>query len=334
MKKFNYLLTIAVIFCFSGNVFSQQTPVFSQYMINKFLVNPAVAGGNGITDIHLIAREQYSGFQNPPRTFALTGQSRILNDSYIMRKLRIRRNQENASRFTNIGLGGGIFSDRNGIINRTGFQFSYAYHINFNNRFQLSMGLSGSAFQYKIDDAGAVIVDSDDPVLLGEKKQFWIPDAGFGAYITNNRVYAGITITDVLESSLTLGNDPIADNYSGLRNYMLMGGYKVSLDPNFQIEPSFLMRATSSSQELDVNLKVNYLQSYWMGFSWRTNNTFVAMVGLDVDLFRFSYAYDASFGDIQSYSGGSHEFILGLRFGENSTKRFRWIRKDEMEFDI
>lgn len=334
MKNLKLFFAISVLFCISEGLYSQQTPIFSQYMVNKYLVNPAVAGGSGITDFNLVAREQYTGFENAPRTFALTAQSRILNDSYIMRKLRIRKKTENASRFTNVGVGGSIFSDRNGIVSKTGLQLSYAYHINFNNRFQLSMGLSGSAYQYKLDDSDAVLVNYDDPILNGEKKQFWIPDASFGAFITNNQLYGGITITDIVGSNLKLGKDPIKDNFSSLRNYILLGGYKMNLNENFKIEPSFLLRATSLSRQLDLNAKVYYIDSYWLGVSYRSNNTLVTMIGFNVDFLQFGYAYDANFGNIKTYSGGSHEIILGFRFGENSTKRFRWIKKDEMDFEI
>ena len=334
MKNIKYILVLVGFISATGTLFSQQTPLFSQYTVNKYLLNPAVAGGNGITDVSLMLRDQYTGFTNSPRTFALTAQSRILNDSYIMKKLRIRKKQKNATRFTNVGMGGGIFSDRNGIMSKTGFQGTYAYHINFNNRFQLSMGLSGSLYQYRIDDAEAFIAQSGDPVLLGNKKQFWVPDASFGAYITNNQIYAGLTITDALGSSLSQGNDPLKDNFSTLRNYMIVGGYNMNINENFKLEPSFLLRATSISQQLDLNAKIHYLNSYWLGLSYRTNNTLVTMIGLNVDLFRFGYAYDANFGDLRTYSGGSHEFIIGVIFGENSTKRFRWIKKDEMEFDI
>lgn len=340
INKSNIMKSLLHIVCLPGflalplGISAQQTPVFSQYMINKYLVNPAIAGGNGITDINLVAREQYTAFQNAPRTFALTAQSRLLDDSYIMRKLRIRKNTDNASRFTNVGLGGSVFSDRNGIVSRTGMQFTYAYHINFNNRFQVSMGLTGGAYQYKVDDSNAVYVDSDDPVLLGEKKQFWVPDASISAYITNNQIYGGISITDVLGSGLKLGNDPLKENFSTLRNYVVLGGYNMNISENFRFEPSFLIRATSSIAQIDLNTRVRYMDSYWAGLSYRTNKTLVTMVGFNIDILQFAYAYDISLGDIQTYSGGSHEIMIGLKFGEKSTKRYRWIQKDETEFDM
>ena len=41
--------------------FSQQLPLYSQYMMNKFLLNPAVAGSEGYTAFNITAREQWIG---------------------------------------------------------------------------------------------------------------------------------------------------------------------------------------------------------------------------------------------------------------------------------
>jgi hypothetical protein len=36
---------------------AQQVPLYSQYMLNGFLINPAVAGSEGYTAVNLTARE-------------------------------------------------------------------------------------------------------------------------------------------------------------------------------------------------------------------------------------------------------------------------------------
>jgi len=313
--------------------FAQQSPVFSQYMVNKFLVNPAIAGANGYTDINMVAREQYVGFENAPRTFALTVQSRMLDESYIMRKLKLRKDASQKSIFTNIGIGGNVYSDRNGIVSKTGLQAAYAYHINFNNHYKLSMGLSLAAYQYKLDDENAMIIDPDDPVLMGNKKQFWVPDATFGVYFTDNRSYLGFAMTDLLGSGIKLGNDPIKENFSSLRNFNLMAGTVFNLSEDLNIKPSALARINSIESNVDINTRFFYQDAYWLGVSYRTDKTLITMVGIYVDMFRLAYAYDASFGTIKNYSSGSHEIILGVRLGDTSARRFRWLKKDEMEFD-
>ncbi len=328
------LLVISLFLMGQSILMAQQSPVYSQYTVNKFLVNPAVAGGNGYTYVNMAAREQYRGFDNPPRTFALAVQSRLLNDSYIVFKPKLRADASQKSRFTRMGVGGQVFSDRNGIVSKTGVQFSYAYHINFNNEFQWSFGLSLAGFQYKLDDSESFALDPADPVLSGSKKQFWIPDATFGTYISTEKYFAGAAVTDLFGSGIKLGKDPIKDDFFTARYYNLLAGARLPLTADFTIEPSFLMRATNFGFLTDINAKLHYLNQYWMGLSYRTDNTLIAMLGVHVDIFYFGYAYDANFDPINSYTKGGHELMLGLRFGDTSTRRKRWLKEDEVEFEM
>jgi len=57
------------------------------------------------------------------------------------------------------------------------------------------------------------------------------------------------------------------------------------------------------------------------------------MVGLQVDSIYFGYAYDAALSAIRNYSSGSHEVMVGIRLGENSTRRMRWIQPDVSEVE-
>ena len=131
---------------------AQQQPLISQYTMNKFLVNPALAGATGYTNLNFTARQQYSGFQNAPRSIFFSANTRLLDDIHILKRNKVERKTTKASRTKNVGVGGYIFNDRNGIMNRTGMQLTYGYHINFDGRYQLSFGLSFTGYQFRIDD--------------------------------------------------------------------------------------------------------------------------------------------------------------------------------------
>ncbi len=326
------ILLLSLILTWEIN--AQQTPVYSQYMFDKFLVNPATAGATAYTFVNIAAREQYHGFVNSPRTFSLTAQSRILDDSYIRRKLIVKKNSNKASRDTRVGFGGHLYSDRNGLVTKTGLGLTYAYHINFDNKFQLSMGITGSGFQYKLDDSDAYLFNPDDPLLNTNKKTFFVPDASVGLYITNSKFYSGISITDLLGSGLKLGKDNFKENYRTLRHYSLLAGYKFNMENSFALEPSFLARSTRMITHVDFNIKAIYQEAYWLGLSYRTNKTLIAMAGLNIEMFYFGYAFDASMGAVSNYSTGSHEVIFGVRIGDSSSRRFRWVRKDAIEYDL
>jgi type IX secretion system PorP/SprF family membrane protein len=186
------------------------------------------------------------------------------------------------------------------------------------------MGLSGSAFQYKLDDSDSYVADPGDQLLTGNDKQFWIPDATFGIYITNNTIYAGAAMSDLFGSSLKLGVDPVLDDYRTARNYNLMAGYRIAIEESgFLLEPSILVWATKYNFLTDINARLFYNDDYWFGLSYRTNNTIIVMTGIRYEMFYFGYSYDASLGTVRNYNSGSHEMMLGIRFGDNSSRRFR-----------
>lgn len=331
MKRIYSILFL--FFLLSLSLKAQQGPLYSQYMINKFLINPAVAGVNGFTSANMVVRDQFTGFVNSPRTFALTAQTRLLDDSYIMKKLQVKKNPKKATRDERVGLGINLFNDRNGIITKTGLELTYAYHINFDDAYQLSFGIAGSGFQYKIDDSETYVYNPDDPVLSGNRKTFLVPDAAIGSYFTNSSLYAGISMNNLFGSSIKLGKSHIKDNFRTARTYSILSGYRYDLNNDLMIEPSFLLRLARMATEFDINTRVLYRDSYWLGLSYRSDKTMVAMLGLSVDVFYLAYAYDASFSQVSSYGSGSHELMIGIRFGDNSSRRFRWIRQDQKYFD-
>jgi type IX secretion system PorP/SprF family membrane protein len=331
MKKIIYVSILISILI--PSLKAQQGPLYSQYMLNKFLINPAVAGANGYTSVNMVAREQFTGFVNAPRTFAVTAQTRLLDESYIMKKIQVRKKPKKATRDERVGLGAHIYSDRNGIISKTGIELTYAYHLTLNNDYQVSFGIAGSGFQYKIDDSQSFLYNPDDPFLNSNKKAFWVPDAVIGTYFTNNAIYGGISMNNLFGSSFKLGSSHIKDNFRTARTYSFMSGYHYEFANELTLEPSFLLRAARLATELDISTKLLYQNSYWLGFSYRTDKTLVTMIGANVEVFYFAYAFDASFSSVRNYGNGSHELMLGVRFGDKSSRRFRWIRQDQIYFE-
>jgi len=93
-----WIILSGLIILLPGKLYSQQLPQYSQYMMSKFLINPAVAGSEGYTAFNLTAREQWIGLANSPRTYAISGQTRVLKNSFISRGSSIRKKRNAASR--------------------------------------------------------------------------------------------------------------------------------------------------------------------------------------------------------------------------------------------
>ncbi len=122
MKRLLYLL----IFAFLQQIsFAQQLPLYSQYLYNKFLINPAIAGADGFTSVNITARDQWIGYSGAPRTFSLSFQTRLLKRSYRLKQNLFNKTVYRPKTPGKVGFGGYLFSDKNGRIQRTGFQLAY-----------------------------------------------------------------------------------------------------------------------------------------------------------------------------------------------------------------
>jgi hypothetical protein len=57
----------------------------------------------------------------------------------------------------------------------------------------------------------------------------------------------------------------------------------------------------------------------WGGFSYRTGDAVVAMLGLNKGDINLGYAYDITLTNIRTHSSGSHEIFVGYRIGWSKT---------------
>jgi type IX secretion system PorP/SprF family membrane protein len=302
---------------------AQQLPLYSQYMMNKFLINPAVAGSEGYTAFNITAREQWIGMKHSPKTHSFSAQTRILRNSFISKGASVRRKRASATRSGKVGLGGYIFNDQSGLVNRTGLQLTYAYHISFR-RGQLSFGLSGSFYQFRLDREKIKLYNPNDDLVNNFNNRLWIPDASIGIYYSDPRVYAGFSVSDLFQASLKFGNQGY-DNFKLLRHYYIIGGYNFELNDYLIFEPSTLLKASEVwSFQVDVTAKMYIYENYWAGLSYRTGSALIVMGGLRIDKFFFGYAFDYTLSSIQRHSFGSHEFMLAMKLGD-SARRYRWL---------
>lgn len=323
MKRLIYITVILSFFSLSLK--AQQMPIYSQYTMNQFLINPAFAGSEGFTSFNLTARQQWLGFENAPMTQAISGQTRVLKTNYIAKSRSIRNRVRKRRPSGRVGIGGYIFNDKNGAVNRTGGQFTYAYHL-FVGQGQLSFGLALTAYQFRLNDEELTTIEYD-PLIEENKNSLFVPDGSFGIYYSYQPFYVGVSATQLFQSAIKFGADNSYSNYQMIRHYYFISGYRHDFENDFEVEPSILFKTTEAfNLQADINVKGYYKRDYWLGLSYRTGNAFVTMVGVRVDKLYFGYAFDYSLSDIQRISYGSHEIMVGLKFGDN-TRRYRWLNR-------
>ena len=324
-KKIISVITFTVLLCLIPlKGYGQQLPVYSQYMMNKFLINPAVAGSEGYTAFNLTSRKQWLGIKDAPLTFAASGQARLMKGNSSGQRRSSTRGGH-PSGISRVGLGGYIFNDRHGLVSRSGLQLTYAYHIPFD-RSQLSFGLSGTFWQFRLDRASARLFNPDDELFNSMDNALYIPDANLGIYYSDERYFVGFSAAQLFQSTFKFGGKGY-DEYKLLRHFYLMGGYNFMVSDNVAVEPTMLLKTTNQwNIQMDLTANVYFIENYWAGISYRTPATMVLMGGVRVDKFYFGYAFDFSFNSIMYHSYGSHEILIAMKLG-NSSRRFKWLQR-------
>jgi type IX secretion system PorP/SprF family membrane protein len=332
--RFIKSITLTVVFGFiAAASLAQQVPMYSQYVMNGFLINPSLAGRDGYTTVNLTVREQWVGLGGAPATYAASFQTRILKNSYISRSTSVRKKMVRPTKGGNVGVGGYVFNDRNGIMRRTGILGAYAYHLQIGNTGgvpnYLSFGLAGTIYQYAIDINNNILLDDNtDDFLNNYDRSVFIPDFNFGVTYTTTKYYVGFSMSSLSRGSLLFANK--TDNKrSELGHYFLTGGIKIPLPSNrdWVFEPSALLKSSDmlfKSFQMDLTTRVYYKEDYWAGLSYRTNDALILLLGVKYNKFIFAYAFDFALSDIRKYSFGSHELTIAVKFGE-SARRYRWI---------
>jgi type IX secretion system PorP/SprF family membrane protein len=330
MSYIKSVLTAIFLNFIFGVTIAQQVPMYSQYIMNGFLINPSIAGRDNYTTLNLTVREQWVGMSDAPSTYAASFQTRVLRNSYISKSTAVKRKLIRPTKGSRVGLGGYLFSDYNGIMRRTGAQAVYAYHIPMGESRgvlnSLSFGLAFTAYQYAVNTTGAIYSQNDDPLINTFDRSVFIPDFNFGVSYATSKYYLGFSMTNLLRGALMFA-DTGSVRRNELGHYFLTGGVKIRLGGDWQLEPSALIKSSDmmfKAIQADITTRLYFKNDYWAGVSYRSSDAIIAMLGLKYDRFYFAYAFDFIMTDIRSQSIGSHELTFAVKFGE-SPRRYRWI---------
>jgi type IX secretion system PorP/SprF family membrane protein len=119
-----------------------------------------------------------------------------------------------------------------------------------------------------------------------------------------------------------------SDNKRGeLGHFFLTGGLNIPIDKRWSLKPSAFIKTSDmlfKSTQIDLTTRVFYLENYWAGLSYRTNDAIIALFGLRYAKYYFAYAFDLNLTEMRDKSIGSMEITFAVKFGESS-RRYRWL---------
>ena len=305
-----YLIFTGIIL-FSLKGMSQQDPLFTQYMYNMSVINPAYATDNpGMLNLGGIYRSQWVGIDGAPRTASFFAHTPVSE---------------------RIELGLSIVHDEIGDIikeNNITADFAYVLPLDDNNN-KLSFGVKGGLTTFNGDLSRLDTNQPNDPAMQNLNELF--PVFGVGAFLFGEKYYLGLSAPNLFTSKHL-------ENQQGLRSlgeenihYFLTGGYVFDLSEDFKFKPAFMARGVEGAPlSVDITANVLMFNKLEAGIGYRFGDSVTGLVNFAVTPgLRVGYAYDYTTSNLSRYNDGTHEFLLlfdidmfGLSKGYDKSPRF------------
>lgn len=298
MKKIHLLLALLAFTAYHS--YGQQDALYSQYMFNMMLVNPAYTGSRDLVSLNAMYRKQWLSMDGAPETMTFSADMPLRNER--------------------MGTGLVLYNDRLGVISNTGIYGNYAYRVQLSNNATLSMG-ANLGFTYYHANFSKVKLGEDgrsDEAFSSNYSKI-LPNLGAGLFYNSDKYYIGLSLPHALNHKLNQAGVHQAHQY---RHWFLAGGYVFTLNHHLKLKPSGMVKQVSGAPiQLDVNANLWLYDKYSVGLSYRSLDAPVILLEAQLlEQLRFGYAFDYSHTRLRKYNNGTHEFLLRYEFGYDKGK--------------
>ena len=336
------LLFIPLLFV-CVHVLGQQRPHYTQYILNNYILNPALSGIENYTDVKISSRDQWVGLNGAPKTTYFSIQAPIGKGDYRTSSTSFEvpgQNPRGKYYWENYtaaephhGIGMTIVNDKTGSFNRFTANATYAYHIGLSPMMNLSAGFSAGITNVSIDKSKQDFSGNGDPydpatgaAISGEINRIR-PDLGVGLWLYSKNYFVGLSAQQIIPQKLSFSDDATFISTGRLIPHLfLTAGYRFLAGEDFNIIPSVMLKYVQGSSinnfQPEMNLKVQYRDLLWLGGSYRNKDGYAGMVGFNIsNSFNVGYAYDITKTALNTVSRGTHEFLVGFIFGNKYSEK-------------
>ena len=275
---------------------AQQDPIFSQYMFNGQIHNPAYAGMWEKIGFTALVREQWAGINRAPLTEAISIHSPLSNAS--------------------VGLGLNIINDTYGREKRLSVLADYSYEINLTARRRLRFGIKFGFVNYKnpLSEYELYPDDKYDRAFADDIDLSFMPNFGVGAFLYEDNYYIGFSVPKLVENDFK-DNFHNYSTKAEVRTVYLNGGYVFQFYTGNKIifKPTLMIRATWGAPiQYDIAANILLKEKLWLGIMNRSGNAicFTSQWMFDNNM-RVGFAMDVTYNEIFPYQNGTFEFTIG-----------------------
>jgi len=296
VKKAGVHISFLFLLAFGGIV-AQQTPSYTQFVMNQYALNPAVAGTNIGLEATVGTRIQWLGIPNAP----VTNFGGVL---YGWRKDFSYRGHH--------GVGFYAEDDRQGMYSAKSAYLTYGYHIRIFTGLNIGAAISAGVKRMGLNQ---LLYDFNDPALHFQKAYGYLyPDVIPGLRLYTKKLFFDISVRQLYVNKIKQGSFKIGSTGTKLDPIVIFGvKRKFALGANdWTLVPAAIMQyAIRGTPFVQANCMLFYHHKIGVGASVRGNSFASAIFQI-----RFmknvvaGIAYDYPLNKFRAAGANSFEVIL------------------------
>ncbi|MBV8253164.1 MAG: type IX secretion system membrane protein PorP/SprF [Chitinophaga sp.] len=289
------LYLLGMVLCFGSYASAQQQPIYSQYMFNGMVINPAYPSMDESSSLTAVGRNQWVGVDGAPKTLSASFYTPI--------------------KASNTSLGVSLMNEKITVNSQTQVNFNISQRVKLNEKTYIALGLKGGMSQFREDNAS---LGTYDPVFA-ENQSYWKSDIGFGLMLFTDNFFIGLSSPTF--QSFDLGSK--LNKVESKPHYYLQTAYLFTISNDVKLKPNLLIRAVKGSGiQYDINANVLLKNLIWLGASWRSEQTLTGLVQVQATKnLQIGYSYDTPMqSNLKGAQTVSHELMVNYRFAWSKWK--------------
>ena len=299
VKHYLASVLLLAIMMIARQACAQQNPLFTQYMFNGLVINPAYSGSHESMTTTFALRSQWSGLKGAPQTQVASAHS----------PLKLSRS-----------AAGVVFvHDEVSVVNQYMAYGTYAYRIPLSKNAKLAVGGQAGVTYYQANLSELNILTSNgqpDPNFYQNESRI-LPNLGIGMYYYSKKTYIGLSLPTLINNRWN--NQDAYTQARQKRHYFLSAGHVFPIGAGLKFKPNVLLKWEEGGPfQYDLNANFLIHEAVWVGVSYRMQDSVDGLLEININKqLSLGYSYGYPISSLAAVQTGTHEVVLNYRINRN-----------------
>jgi len=303
---------LSVIALKSQERYFDERYISSLSFLNPVIINPGATGSDGDHHLLLNYKNTWASFEGAPKSLILSYDGPVAD---------------------RLSFGALLITDTNGELKTTKAQGSVSYTIDAPMN-KIGFGLSAEFINHGLSNSALNnnLLEPGDPIVMDRLEGAGFFDVSFGIYgLYNGKLSYGLAFPSLVSSRIESSTSTIEREIG----YLFSLAYKYDqVSTDVVLEPSIIIKKLMHVPfHADINILGRFIDDTLRGgISYRVgaDESIGFLVGTTIGTLNFTYAYNASRHEFQTYNNGSHELSVRFDIGAKNKANTGVGAKDPM----